>query len=260
MANQESIIELLYLVREELQLRLTEYEWPKKYQLDCFDYEVRFKYIGFICIGRGLDKVESVAIEKAASEAIERLISQMDGIDTVGISVGITYDFETHAKHEVLERHYLNHHLKNKINFTESNFVPDALSDFRKNNAGFKIQVFRMQSPDKMYGFGCLLTSNSLRSVGFALGSSESEVVSKAFFEALPNLEWLSDELPREIDKPWHLKDDFLNQLEALIIFEEFPRELIDRPCLEQVKISTGLIPFLRDSKVNVCRYTVAIK
>ncbi len=102
--------------------------------------------------------------------------------------------------------------------------------------------------------------SGNIRELGFALGSNKSEVVSKAFFEALPNIKWLSDELPQEIDKPWHLKDDFLNQLEALITFDDLQKQLIARPCLGQVKISTESIPFLRDSKVNICRYTVATK
>jgi hypothetical protein len=259
MANQETVIGLLFSVKESIKLDITEYEWPKDYKLNYFDFAVSFEHEGHKLIGRGVDKTESLAIEKAASEAIERLICYTNNINSVGLSVGIGYDCDEHSKFEALERYYLNEHVSKKIKLSKHNIsASDLINDFVKKNNQVKINFFKMLTPKDTFGIICILYQGENRSIGFSYSNDERTAFEKSFIESLPNLAEILKNKYKDENKPWHLKGEFIDQIELLENSEnEIKLYLVKNPALEKVKINLDKISFLSGSKLRAVKYIV---
>jgi hypothetical protein len=255
MAHQESVTGLLYSVRDEIHLEVTEYEWPKEFNLNLFDFAVSFSYLGHQVTGRGVDQIEAVALEKASSEALENLICHIHKIDSVGLSVGIGYDSDAHAMFEAFERYYLNEHRTQKIKLAQHNISTALIDDFRKNNSEIEINFLKMSTVKELYGIVCILKLKNVRSVGFSFSEHEAISVNKAFIEALPNLVHL-EKFDSQADKPWHLQATFIDELDSLRS-EDDTNCLIKKPTLEKVNLNLSLIPFLKDTNLTASKYIV---
>lgn len=87
MANYQGLEKWLLKSQEELNVRVTEFNWPYRYNIGLFDFDVSFEVNGHRHEGRGTDLDKSVALRKAISEAVERFICYVMGISTVGVAV-----------------------------------------------------------------------------------------------------------------------------------------------------------------------------
>src|SRR6185437_2300039 len=76
------------------------------------DFEARIEVSGVAVVGRGIDFDPELAVEKASSEAIERLICNRLNISSEGFAIGGRRGADEHAKNEALERYYFNEHLR----------------------------------------------------------------------------------------------------------------------------------------------------
>lgn len=257
MATPETIIGLLYSVKDSIGLRITEYEWPNDYNLNYFDFAVSFDYFGQSFIGRGIDQLESIGIEKAASEALEKLVCYTNKTDTVGLSVGIGYDCDKHAKFEAFERFYLSEHIEKKIRLTKHSISSsDLINNFKESNSDIEFNFFKMATPIDQYGMICVLKNGKSRSAGFAYSDNEKSAFEKSFVEALPNLAKIAknDSLPAEI--PWHLKTEFIDQIELLANTDSNSSvKKIEHPVLNEISINLDEILFLKESKIRVSKY-----
>lgn len=256
MAHQESVTSLLYSVRDEIHLEVTEYEWPKEFKLNLFDFAVRVSYLGHQVTGRGVDQNEAVALEKASSEALESLICHIHKIESVGLSVGFEYDSDTHAKFETFERYYLNEHRSQKVKLAQHNVSTLLIDHFRENNSEVKINFLKMNTIKDVHGIICILKSKNVRSVGFSCSVSETKSIDKAFVEALPNLVHL-EKFDSQAEKPWHLQDAFIDELESLRFVDD-TSYLIKEPTLEKIELNLDLIPFLKSVNLKASKYIVS--
>lgn len=202
-----------------------------------------------------------VALEKAVSEAIERLICQSLGFNSVGFAVAGTHDPSTHAKHEALERYYLNRHLEKGISLVRVEPKPltlGAWDSFSKNSSAV---FYRMRTIRGLFGIVCRLSSKDDEAVsfGFALSESLENGVQRSLFEALPSFAWLvSGEDLSEHAMPWHIDRNFVSKLDSLLSQDgEFISDADDLPNLRQSPVSISEISVLADAPLKAVRFIV---
>jgi hypothetical protein len=177
----------------------------------------------------------------------------------VGLSVGIGYDCDLHAKFEALERYYLNEHVSKKIKLSQQNILSsDLIIDFVQKNDEVKIKFLKMLTLKDTFGIICILYQGKNRSIGFSYSNNERDAFEKSFIEAFPNLAATLKNKFNDENKPWHLKGEFIGQIEQLENSKnEIKFESIKNPALEKVKINLDEISFLSGSKLQAIKYIV---
>lgn len=155
MAHSSGLATAAFLARNEIDLQVTELEWPKLFNLPVFDFEVSINLNGHRHIGRGTALEKSQAIDSAIGEAFERSVSQDSQVESYGgIAVHLT---EEHARAaavaELIERDTFFAHFLTSTPFASKVDIASALpalgNEFvklcEKNN--ILIDSYKMTAP-----------------------------------------------------------------------------------------------------------------
>jgi hypothetical protein len=169
---------------------MKEFKWPALGPNRVFDFEVTLTIEGTPSIGRGTDFDESLALEKASGEAVERALCDSLGISTVGVAVhpDPAHAMEN-ARRERVERAIFDRHKSDGIPFVElvgEDFPPLFLSDFNSCDALKMAKWFESQSFGKESMLVCLIREGAWRFMGCAYGTDQN-AHSHATIEALRN-------------------------------------------------------------------------
>lgn len=216
MANQNPIANWLYQNKQKFSVQFTKLNWTKDYGFELSDYEVSCTYKSKKLIGRGIDSVQAIALEKASSELLERMFCVDQKIDSTGLAISAVIDTKEHAKLEAMERFYLKEHLEKKVSFrlleANSNFIDEVQA---KLNC--KVRFFQMRTVENIFGIVAqILSENNEFSYGFSLGLKCESAVNKSLQEALPNFIWKIKESPADEDCPWQLTYKFHHEITPL--------------------------------------------
>lgn len=233
MAHQTLASAWLYLNRSALNVQFFEKSWPKKYGFPYFDFEVVGDISGKKRVGRGVDPVREVALEKACAEFLENLICLENNVSSVGASLSSYDGFEAHALNEALERYYLDQHIERKIPLLRQARQNDYLSDSFLNP---QIEFYKFNSAKEYHGILCKISDDQkqLSSYGFSYSNSLETSFDKSFIEALPNFLFLIEKGDQLESLPWQLTQDFGNQINPLL-FEKISENFVSHPIPDPV-------------------------
>lgn len=192
--------------------------WTEKYDVPLYDFEVSCNYKSSKIFGRGVDENKDVALEKASSELVEKIICLENGIDSVGLAASVVVEAKAHAQNEALERYYLKSHLDRKIGFEDikSDIAPTFYNFLDRVNC--EVQFYKMRNESDGNGIVCFLNhreNSELFSFGFSFGQDLSACTHKALIEALPNLIWKIENPNAETDI-WQISFEFKNRIKPL--------------------------------------------
>lgn len=82
MANLSSLNKWIISNQNRLELDVTKITWTKEWLPKYFDYKIQIKINEINYVGRGLDKDESIAFDKAAAESLERAAVDIANLDS----------------------------------------------------------------------------------------------------------------------------------------------------------------------------------
>lgn len=269
MAHNTPLAAWLYSNRQALSPKFLELEWPGRYLPGIYDFAVTVELNGTSGEGRGLAESRELALEKASSEAIERLICRLLDLDSVGMAVSGSLDPRNHARNELYERHFLDLHLKMSISMTAlvlplggANAVIDS---FRNLNPDVNLSFFKFSTPPGYHGTVCLIDNQS-KSLGFAFGTSLEDAKYRSFLEALPNYAWFQNKrdgrqmAPSPSALPWHIREEFLNNILPLLGNDSTDSAKIQIPQAIEVPVDIKHIPVFKDAPFRVARFVLVGK
>lgn len=239
MAHKNSIATWLYTNKEKYNVQFTVMNWTKKYDVPLYDFQVSSDYKSAKISGRGVDENKDVALEKASSELVEKMICLENDFDSVGLAASAVVDAKAHAQNEALERYYLKSHLDHKIGFEVIKI--NVASPFQNllNSIGCDVQFYKMKNESDRNGMVCFLShseNSDLFSFGFSYGQDLSACAHKALIEALPNLIW-KIENPGVNTEIWQISPKFKNRIVPLFSLSADVKVMIASPQLNTVEI-----------------------
>lgn len=268
MANKTPLAAWLYSKSDELNPRFEEFTWPKRRLPGVFDFSTTITWKGFVADGRGLDEKREIALEKSVAESIERLVCKIHGVGSVGLAVGSAFDPSQHARHELLERHFLNRHIETRTLFLKLEECPELARRFVSLNPGAGVDFYRMATPANLNGVVCSITSseNQKASLGFALSEDLETSLRRSFFEALPNFAWLmrasaeTENIASSI--PWHIQAEYLEQIQPLFSDKMTLQDpdVFALPCVNEVRIDHTALEVLSDAPIRIARFVEGLK
>lgn len=256
------LLNWLYEHKNSLNLKMSLASWPERARLDLYDVEMSIQYNEKIFLGRGVDKIEKIAIKKAATEVIERLLCSELNISSTGIAIKVDsesfFDADLHAKNETLERYFLKLHLDNNIQFL--NVVPESelISKFKKHHPSVEISFFKLNSSIDFFSYGCLIKEEAVVSTGFSAEQDSVKALEKSFIEALPNFYFSKENSIDDSDKPWHLKASFINQVTSLV-GAQGENIYLPEPILKKIDLNLKEHPLLKTAPISASKYEVVI-
>lgn len=262
MANKNPIAQWLYNNLDQYNVSFTMATWPRKYGFSLYDFEVRCDFKGMTLLARGVDEVKDIALEKACSELLEKMICLSVDTNSEGMAASAIIDTKNHARNEALERYYLKSHLKKKVGFdeavcSESDFIREIKRQFNCS-----VQFFRMKAPSDNFGVVCKISSqvqSTAFSYGFSLGESLEIAINKSLIEALPNFIWKAENPEANTENVWQISNDFNSRISPLLNQHENKVE-IQSPALIEVLINTNDL-FCKDiDGLVVCKFNVSDK
>lgn len=217
MANKNPIAGWLYQNKNNFNVQFRQLNWTRDYAINFYDYEVSCSYKGKRLIGRGIDSVQNVALEKASSELLERMICVDKNIDSIGLAASAVIDAKEHAKFEAMERYYLKEHLEKKLSFLPL-AATSRFSDEIERKFNCKVSFFKMRTERDVFGIVArILSSNGDFSYGFSLGHQCDGTLDKSLQEALPNFVWKRQSSSIVDDCPWQITNYFHNEIAPLL-------------------------------------------
>ena len=263
MANKTSLAAWLYLNRQALNPRFTEFSWPERFLSGLFDFSTVLTCDGVDAEGRGVDTRREIALEKSVAEAIERLLCKKLGFDSVGFAVAATIDPMPHARFEALERFYLEKHIQTKTPFQKITATCELAERFRSQNSNSEISFYRMATTDNIFGVVCLIVSiqSQKRSLGFALSDTLDNCLRRSLLESLPNFAWLIEKDTNieitEPTTPWHIDSNFLEKIVPLLEKENSGKKIrtFQIPILKNVEVVHSQITILKDAPLRTSRF-----
>ncbi len=263
MAHKIPLAHWLYIHREKFGAQFKELNWPKSYGVDVFDFVTTIKINDQIFEGRGVDIYRDIALEKSVSEAIERYICISLAFDSVGFSASAVIDTKVHAENELLERYYLDQHLKNKTPLfnLENKFVKDeSIKNFEKNN-NLAVEHYIMNTPNNMFGLVCRIRSVDFDKIafGFSLNQNTESAINKSFLEALPNYAWLDQKTNDSHQNiPWHISAEFTEDLNSLLFDKEHSFEFnFPEPKTKYIDVDWKSLPLLSGLQIQAARFVI---
>ena len=235
-----------------------EFDWFWKNGFPLYDFEVRLTVDGFLGVGRGTDAVETVALEKAIAEAVERAVCASVRISSMGVAAHIRRDLsENNAYREALERFAFERHLREKRSFSpvQPRSVQTLIPEMR---------FYRMDLPAPFFALICFLDVGDGRFLGLSCETDIEAAFEKATFEVLRNFAVYQDNpstFQKEVETNsdlWCCRQDFLSQVEALFSESSFEKDSFPLPShlFETIQISHLLT--LHDCPVVVSRCVLA--
>lgn len=263
MANKTPLAAWLYLNRSKLDPKFTEFKGTGELLPGLFDFSTRISWNGVELEGRGVDERREIAFEKSVAECIERIICVEKNITSVGLAVsGEGHDPDTHARFEALERCYLNEHLRKRFNFNKIESKNSIVESFLNKNPDFKVEFFKMLTPNHLHGLVCRISGANRVAFGFALSESSHDSERRSFLETIPSFAWLKENDDAELRNkniPWQISIDFISNISPLLgeSSTQYLQKLIF-PNLVFEKIDYSNIRILNTISMSVVRYTVA--
>lgn len=268
MANKTTVTSWIIKNREILNPNFTEFDWPNRYFPSLNDFEAILVLNGITAIGRGTDKDKNLSIEKASSEAIERLICKRLGISSVGVAVSGATDAKTHACSEALERYYFGEHVRQNKPFTlhEDGFTRALVDAFKKYNKLDEVQFYKMATPAPYLGVVCGISkkdSPAPLSIGLSLHTNPAHTAERAFTEALINYARMKD-APKSVhgeilldENLWACDPKFLSNIFKLFQSAGQDNEIIELPELETIDLDIANIKELSGCPIKPVRCIV---
>ena len=184
MAYQTRLTDWVATHRHDLQLKIREFSWPLGIvEQQPNDFEVTLEFGRRSVSGRGTDSDETLALEKACAEAVERLACHCDGIGSVGVAVHTNeVSARLNARAEYIERFvFRNHLLKNEPILYHSPIELElAGSQFEGN-------LFTMASCGGLSCALSLISGPGVNLLGLAADVEFGSAVERASHEALRN-------------------------------------------------------------------------
>ena len=171
-------------------------------------------------IGRGTSTDESVAFEKATSEALERLVCFENDISTEGVAA---FPSESGARQnatlEALERELFRYHLENKISFysAQPSESVDGISA-ALDSYGASISWMKMHTLPPYESSVCLVKKDDRFFLGLGFGENSSEVQLHSAIEALRNFAAYNENPKRFLEQVelnsdlWNCSDNFFDK------------------------------------------------
>lgn len=266
MAHKTPLASWLYSNRNSLGTVFKEFNWPRQYLPDVFDFSTKILFDGIEAEGRGVDSIREIALEKSASEAIERLICKVLKFNSVGLALTGSFDPSPHARFEALERYFLDYHIDHQIDFELVRETNSLAEQFRLLNPKTKLSFYRMATTLEFYGVVCVIESSvgSAIALGFALSESLNISLRRSLFEALPNFTWLLDQSKVECRTqegiPWHIGEKFLDKIKPLLKANQISESQIihiESPPLEKLGVNYSQIEALRMAPIQLARFVV---
>ncbi len=198
MAHSTRLADWLLGHAERLNLRVTEYSWPREWNLDdLFDIQVTVDLAGKTFLGRGTAHDETLAFTKAGAEALERAYCAYYGIHSTGVAAHDTESLAAaNAQSELFEREAFFCHFHSKTPFipmTENNLAaryPGAFEQLKK--IGISLQFLTALVKDREVVV-CVASGLNAKpawggTVGLASSARLENATERAFFECLRNI------------------------------------------------------------------------
>lgn len=256
------LLNWLYEHKNSLNLKISLASWPEQARLDLYDVEMSIQYKEKIFFGRGVDKIESIAIKKAASEVVERLLCSELSISSTGIAIKVDsesfFDADLHAKNETLERYFLKLHLDNNIRFLNVFPESELISNFKKQHPSVEVSFFKLNSSVDCFSYGCLIQEEAVVSTGFSAEQDSLKAIEKSFIEALPNFYLLIENSIDDSEKPWHLKASFINQVTSLV-GTQGENTYLPEPIFMKIDLNLKEHPLLKTAPISATKYEVVL-
>lgn len=193
MAHQNPLARWALTKKDELGLKVTELTWAQKRGIALFDFEVSIRLNGKILIGRGTDKSQSHALEKAVAESLERAICSLSGISTEGVAVHLTSEkARAAAELESIERFCFNRHKKLNLPLVELSVDPSVVStinNFQLSERGsIRVNFYKLSGPSELITLLCKINYEDQIFIGLACAHEMSAAYEKSLAEAQRNL------------------------------------------------------------------------
>ena len=170
---------------KELGARICEYGWRRRTKLPAFDFQAVFSVNGRECVGRGVDAIEEIALEKAIAEALETAACWQYGIASDGVAAHTnSYFARRNAKSELIERRLIDHHRIHGLEFRPLVEVAERYS--HALTASNSVEFFSTLKHENQSAVLCLLDDGYFQYLGSALWT-EADSTDHAFFEAYCN-------------------------------------------------------------------------
>lgn len=256
MAYQTLASAWLYSNRSFFDVQFFEKSWPKKYELPYFDFEVVGFFSGDKRIGRGVDRVREVALEKACAEFLENSICLENQVSSVGASLTSYQGHGNHALNEAYERYYLDRHIELKIPLLQQQTRNNYLSG---SSLSPQIEFYKFNSAYEHHGILCKISDDqkNFNSYGFSYSDSLEASFEKSFIEALPNFLYLIEKGDKEL-LPWQLTQDFSNQINPLLLDQlesNFFSQSISVPVFKKVELKIPMLMEKLDFPFKVIKF-----
>lgn len=181
----------------QLNVKVTSMDWPKRLNLEVYDFEVSLCFNEKEYIGRGTDINSNVALTKAIGESIERFIIFENGLETSnGVAIHTLSEAAiSNSKIELYERSsFLSHYLTSStfFHFPEEQIETDIYFKAKNflNNLGIDLNLSLMKGFPGVYFTVCYAIGKNYRNpfgVVIGLGSAFKlqDSILKSIFECL---------------------------------------------------------------------------
>ena len=204
MGNTSKLALATYLCRDQINLQITEMNWPSLLDALFFDFKVTIEIDGKNYFGRGVNFNKEQALNAAIGEAFERSIDltqvEFDSKTIGGIAVHTDIELARQAAIcELIERdsffcHFLTSTpFLSKLNFDESLIGQKILRISEK--FGINVQCFQMSAPPPFFAAIVCFNGERSRNLRFGirvgLGCSQHSIqhaMDKALLEGVPIL------------------------------------------------------------------------
>ncbi len=273
--------------RSKVNPRFTEFSWPERYFRGLHDFEARIIVRDVKCngtgesrtieaYGRGIDFDQELAVEKASSEAIERLICMSVKIGSKGVAVAGRNGADEHAKNEALERYYFTMQETRGFPFEkiESAIAKQFAEKFAAQNQYNELRFYRMAIDGSINGIVCAIGKNpdDPKFLGIALDRDQDYAITRSMCEALANFAKHSDDpvaYKAKVcvnDDLWICRDLFLNNIGSLFCGHSIDRSIlpakylfIPEPILRREPIDISKFEALRGCPISPVRYIALV-
>ena len=188
--------------RDLLNLQVSQLAWPNLLGFEVFDYEVSIVIDGKLSTGRGVDEIESLALDKAIGEAFERSLAERLPVERRGGGFAVHPERELAikaARLELIERdsfycHFLTSTPFKKIENWQEQAIARPLVRLCRER-GLLLNAVSLATP---IGVNCVLVTAQGREAKFkrfglrlGFGCTDTTIeaaLKKAILEVMPNL------------------------------------------------------------------------
>lgn len=243
--------------RKRIGLQGKEFDWARRHGAGLFDFSVSITAQGKSAVGRGSDTDETLALEKAVSEAIERCICRAQGISTIGVAAHRTPELaRENAGREIAERFALQAALEGTVGFLEISASVGDVAAVLPNPKFFEIDV----GPLEHIVLG-LLDFDDQKFLGLGCSSEIESGIDKAAVEMARNYFAFLDDRDRFLSDVrtnsdlWCCDATFISEIEDRVFKNPYGRLAL--PELRFEKVDLEGIPEFRECPLFIERAVV---